>query len=215
MPPLQLLLEHFGISVAAITGVLAARGKRIDLFGIMVLALVTAFGGGTVRDLLVGDLPVVWLRSSAYLLNAAVTALLTFFVAHLWHLPQRVLLVADAFALALFTMIGARKGVTLEFTAPVAVLLGVITGVAGGILRDVLLGEVPLVFQPEIHIYATAAMCGAIVFTALCASGMRMSLATLIGTLLVLILRLAGMRWQLSLPVFQPHATETSADQNK
>src|SRR5262249_11519208 len=139
-----------------ITGVLAARGKRIDLFGIMVLALVTAFGGGTVRDLLVGDLPVVWLRSSAYLLNAAATALLTFFFARLWDPPRRVLLVADAFALALFTMIGARKGVALQFTAPVAVLLGVVTGVAGGILRDVLIGEVPLVFQPEIHLYATA-----------------------------------------------------------
>ena len=95
---LQPILEHIGISVAAITGVLAARGKRIDLFGVLVLALVTAFGGGTVRDLLVGDLPPVWLRSSDYLLNATVTALVTFFVIRLRSLPGRVLVVADAWA---------------------------------------------------------------------------------------------------------------------
>src|SRR6266511_2416416 len=127
---LQLLLEHIGISVAAITGVLAARGKRIDLFGVIVLALVTAFGGGTVRDVLMNDLPPVWLRVPDYLLNATFTAVAAFFVVHLRTLPPSVLLVADAFALALFTMIGTRKGVALEFSASVAVLLGVITGVA-------------------------------------------------------------------------------------
>jgi uncharacterized membrane protein YeiH len=144
-------LEHFGICVAAITGVLAASGKRIDLFGVLVLALVTAFGGGTVRDLLVGDTPVVWLRSPVYLANAALTALLTFGIARRWQPPRLALLVADAFALAVFTMIGARKGVVLDFSPAVAVLLGVVTGVAGGILRDVLLGEVPLVFQPDLR----------------------------------------------------------------
>jgi uncharacterized membrane protein YeiH len=209
LPPLQQPLEHFGVAVAAVTGVLAAHGKRIDLFGVLVLALVTAFGGGTVRDLLVGDTPVVWLRSSTFLFNASVTALLTFFIARLWNLPRQVLLVADAFALALFTMIGARKGVVLEFSAPVAVLLGVITGVAGGILRDVLIGEVPLVFQPEIHLYATAAMAGAIVFTVLGRLGVREPVSTVVGVTLVFGLRLAGIRWRLSLPVFESRKTDS------
>jgi uncharacterized membrane protein YeiH len=203
LPPVQPWLEHFGISVAAVTGVLAASGKRIDLFGVLVLALVTAFGGGTVRDLLVGDTPVVWLRSPAYLANAATTAVLTFFIARRWQPPRQALLVADAFALALFTIIGARKGVILEFSPAVAVLLGVVTGVAGGILRDVLLGEVPLVFQPEIHIYATAAMVGAIVFVTLRYFTVAEAIATPVGTLVVLGLRLAGIRWRLSLPVFE------------
>lgn len=196
-------LEHFGIAVAALTGVLAARGKRIDLFGVLVLALVTAFGGGTTRDLLVGDLPVVWLRSPVYLFNASIIALLGFFIARQWNPPVQVLLVADAFALALFTMIGARKGVVMHFSGPVAVLLGVITGVAGGILRDVLLGQVPLVFQSAIHLYATAAMCGAIVFTVLCHAGIAMTIATPVGVLIVLGMRLAGIRWRLSLPEFE------------
>src|SRR6185436_13843801 len=124
-------------------------------------ALVTAFGGGTVRDVLVNDLPPVWLRVPDYLLNATLTAVAAFFIVRLRALPRGALLVADAFALALFTMIGTRKGVALEFSASVAVLLGVVTGVAGGILRDVLTGDVPLVFQPQIHLYATAALCGA------------------------------------------------------
>src|SRR5678815_361106 len=96
---LQQLLEHFGIAIAAVTGVLAARGKRIDLFGALVLGLVTAFGGGTVRDLLVGDVPVAWLRSPGHLLNAAATALAAFFAVRLWSLPRQALLVADACAL--------------------------------------------------------------------------------------------------------------------
>jgi uncharacterized membrane protein YeiH len=207
---LQFLLEHFGISVAAITGVLAARGKRIDLFGVLVLALVTAFGGGTVRDLLVGDLPVVWLRSPGYLLNASITALATFFAARLWDFPRQVLLVADAFALALFTMIGAHKGVTLGFSLPVTVLLGVVTGVAGGIVRDVLIGEVPIVFQPEIRLYATAALCGAIVFNLLVHHGQE-RIATPVRIAVVLGLRLAGIRWGISLPMFA-HRDSDPAD---
>jgi uncharacterized membrane protein YeiH len=203
-PSLQLALEHVGISVSAIGGVLAARGRRIDLFGVIVLALVTAFGGGTVRDVLVGDLPVVWLRTPDYLLNATLTALVTFFVVRLRHLPRAALLVADAFALALFTMIGTRKGVSLELSASVAVLLGVVTGVTGGILRDALTGEVPLVFQPEIHLYATAALLGSIAFVALRAAGVSDPVATVAGAASVLCLRLAGIRWKISLPVFEP-----------
>lgn len=203
-PSLQPVLEHVGISVSAISGVLAARGRRIDLFGVVVLALVTAFGGGTVRDVLVGDVPVVWLRNPDYLLNATLTALVAFFTVRLRHLPRVALLVADAFALALFTMIGTRKGVSLELSASVAVLLGVVTGVTGGILRDVLTGEVPLVFQPEIHLYATAALLGSIAFVALRAAGVAEPLATVAGAAAVLFLRLAGIRWKISLPVFEP-----------
>jgi uncharacterized membrane protein YeiH len=200
---LQFVVEHAGIAVSAITGVLAARGRHIDLFGVLVVALVTAFGGGTVRDVLVGDLPPVWLRVPDYLLNVTLTAVAAFFIVRLRAPPHAVLLVADACALALFTMIGTRKGVALEFSASVAVLLGVITGVAGGILRDVLTGEVPLVFQPQIHLYATAALCGAAMYVGLHHVGMRETAATGVGAGLVLALRLAGIRWKLSLPIFE------------
>lgn len=205
------LLEHFAIGVAAITGVLAARGKGVDLFGVVVLALVTSFGGGTVRDLLVGDTPVAWLRNPAYLLNAGLVAVVTFFVRRLHKLPDRVLLVADAFALALFTIIGTRKGVALQFAAPVAVLLGVITGVAGGMLRDVLTGEVPLVFRPHIRLYATAAMAGAAVFVILIRWWPGQPAVTIIAVSLILALRLTGIWLKISLPVFQPDGASNAA----
>ena len=203
---MQLWLEHFAVCVSAISGVLAARGKRVDLFGVLVLALVTAFGGGTVRDLLVGDLPVVWIREPSLLLNASVMALVTFFVRRVRALPRGFLLVADAFALALFTIVGTRKGVALDFAAPVAVMLGVITGVAGGILRDVLTGEVPMVFRPQIYLYATAALVGAAVFVIANRWWPNQPWVTVACTALILALRLAGIRLKLSLPVLETEA---------
>jgi uncharacterized membrane protein YeiH len=203
LPPPQLMLEHLGIFVAAITGVLAARGKGVDLFGVLVLALVTSFGGGTTRDLLVGDLPVVWLRSPWYLVNASAVAVLTFVICRFRALPEKVLLIADAFTLAFFTMLGAEKGVMREFSAPVIVLLGVVTGVAGGIFRDVLLGTVPMVFRAEIRLYATAALCGSLAYVALNAYGIVGPTAVAIGAAVVLVLRLAAIYWKISLPVFQ------------
>jgi uncharacterized membrane protein YeiH len=197
----QALLEHAGTSVSAISGVLAAKGKRIDLFGVLVLALVTAFGGGTARDLLVGDAPVAWLRGPALLLNATITALVIFAVARLAHLPRRALLVADAGALAIFAILGTSKGLAFHFSAPVAILLGVVTGIAGGIVRDVLTGEVPLVFRPEIRLYATAALAGSVAFVALIPA-LGESASMLLGAATVLALRLIAMQWKISLPVF-------------
>ena len=207
---MQHLLEQIGVSIAAITGVLAARGKHIDLFGVMVLALVTAFGGGTIRDLALGSLPVFWAADSSFFLNATITAIVTFYLVRFHELPATVLLVADAFVLALFTILGTRKGVAFHTAAPIAVAMGVITGVAGGILRDLLIGEIPLVFRPHIYLYATAAFFGATVFLLLGQWSHNMQLNMIIGTVAVLILRLAGIRWRLRLPVFRPRNGTTS-----
>jgi uncharacterized membrane protein YeiH len=205
---MQYMLEHFGVGVAAITGVLAARGKQVDLFGVIVLALVTAFGGGTLRDLLVGDRPLFWVRDPSFLLNASVVALVVFFIARFHPLPQQVLLVADAFALALFTIIGVKKALAFQVAPSIAVGMGVITGVAGGMMRDVLAGEIPLVFRREIYFYATAALCGAIVFVLLNRWSMREQTNVVLAAATTLVLRLAGIRWKLALPVFQHRAEQ-------
>ncbi len=202
LPP-PLFLDHLGVAVGAMSGVLAARGKQIDLFGVLVLAIVTAFGGATTRDVLVGDLPVVWLRGPWLLVNATVVGLVTFIVAR-WHEPpRRAFLVVDAIVLAAFAMIGTRKGLTLGFSAPVCMLLGVITGIAGGILRDVLMREVPAVFRHEIHLYATAALIGSAFCIGLRTAGVGEMIALFAGGGLVLLLRLAGIYWKLSLPLFE------------
>ncbi len=206
---MRYLLEHFGVAVAAITGVLAARGKRVDLFGVVVLAIVTAFGGGTVRDLCLGSTPVFWIADHRFLLNATGVAVLAFFVARLRRMPESVLLVADAFALAFFTMAGAEKSLALGTTAPIALAMGVITGVVGGILRDVLTGEIPLVFRQQIYLYATAALLGAGVYVLWVRWMPEWHLALLLGTLTTLALRLGAIRWKLSLPEFDSQEPPT------
>ena len=201
--PHAYLLELLGVAVAAISGVLAARGKDVDLFGVIVLAVVTALGGGTIRDLVLGDPPVFWIRDPNYLLTAVGVAVAMFFIARFHEFQGTALLAADAVQLAFFTMIGAQKALTHSTGAAVAVALGVITGVAGGILRDTLNGEIPLVFRPHIYLYATAALAGALLYTGLekWAPGTRANFFAAAG--LTLILRLAAIRWKLKLPIFR------------
>ncbi len=199
---LQPVIEHAGVAVGAISGVLAAEGKRVDLFGVLVLGLAAAFGGGTARDLLVGVRPVSWLSDPALMVNALSISLITFFVARWVKKLSRILDVVDAVSLAFFVMLGTGKGLATELPAPTAIFLGVITGVAGGIARDVLLGQMPAVFRREIHLYATAALAGACVYVAAQPAGPVVSAAA--GFFTVLIIRLAAIRWKVSLPEFSP-----------
>ncbi|MEK7780770.1 MAG: trimeric intracellular cation channel family protein [Verrucomicrobiota bacterium] len=201
---MQYYFEHFAVSTAAITGVLAARGKQVDLFAVIVLALVTALGGGTIRDLILRAEHVFWLDDTRFLLNAVVTAVVAFFLVRFRALPVKVLLVADAFALALFTMVGTRKGLAVSGAPEIAIIMGVMTGVAGGILRDLLIGEIPLVFRREIYLYATAAICGASFFVLLRRFSDHAQVNMILGTSVTLILRLAGIRWRIGLPLFRP-----------
>lgn len=207
---MQHILEHIGVSIAAITGILAARGKQVDLFGVIVLALVTAVGGGTIRDLAIGDTPVFWARNPGFLINGSITAVVTFYLVRYRDLPSTVLMVADAFALALFTMVGTRKGLAFTGSAPIAVVMGVITGVAGGMLRDLLTGEIPLVFRPQIYLYATAAFFGASGFVLLDHFALDPKMNMIVGTVATLLLRLIGIRWRLRLPLYRPREVTTS-----
>jgi uncharacterized membrane protein YeiH len=197
----QFLQTHFAVAVCAISGVLAGSGKRVDLFGVIVLGLVTALGGGTVRDVVLGR-QVFWLGDPYFVINGVVTATVTFFIARHWTVPRLALSVADAFGLALFTILGAAIGLRAEVGATNSVVLGVITGVAGGILRDVLVGEIPLVFRREIYLYATAAVVGATIYVLLERYHGGNHLNRIIGIGATLGLRLLAIRWKVSLPEF-------------
>lgn len=201
---MQTWLDHFGVTIAAITGVLAARGKQVDLFGVIVLALVTAFGGGTIRDVVIGSVPVFWVEHSGFVINALLTAIVTFYLVRYHELPYTVLLVADAFVLALFTVAGARKSMAFGAPFSIMVAMGVITGVAGGILRDLLIGTLPMVFRREIYLYATAAFFGATVFVLGNHWLGDVHVSMIAGGTATLVLRLAGIKWKISLPVFRP-----------
>ena len=199
---MRYLFEHLGVAVFAITGVLAAKNKRVDLFGVIVLALVTALGGGTVRDLILRTDP-FWMSDTAFVLTASATAAVTFIAAKRWEPPASLLLVVDACGLALFTMLGTEKALTFSASNVAAIVLGMITGVAGGMIRDVLTGEVPLVLRAEIYLYATAAFCGAVVFVILVPRTPWRLAAEFSAVAVTLSLRLAAIRWRLRLPEFR------------
>lgn len=205
MPP---WIEYFAVSVCAISGVLAAEGKRMDLFGVIVLALVTAVGGGTVRDLCLGAQPVFWIKQPLHVWTALIAAVGTFVLVRFAHMPRRLLLLADAFGLALFGIAGTEKALAFGVPGVVAVLLGVVTGVAGGILRDVLRCEVPWVFQAEVDLYATAVFAGALVFVLLRQWFPASESDRYIGMAVILALRLVAMRWKLRLPTFRSRMSE-------
>jgi uncharacterized membrane protein YeiH len=196
-------IEFAAVAVCAISGVLAASGQRFDLFGILVLATVTALGGGTLRDLCLGAYPIFWIQRPDYLLTALVAALLTFIAARFFRMPHRLLLVADAFGLALFAIAGTQKALTLQPSGLIAILMGVITGVAGGVLRDVLRRQVPLVFRPEIYLYATAALAGSALLVGLRQWFPGFHQAPLAAMGLTLVLRLSAIGFKLRLPVFR------------
>ncbi len=199
------VFEHFSVVVSAISGALAGRGRQVDLFGIMVLSLVNAFGGGTLRDLCLGATPVFWITNASLLLTALAAGILTFAVARHRDLPMKFLEMADAFGLALFAIVGATKALEYHATEFAAIALGVVTGVAGGLLRDVLINEVPMVFRREIRLYATAAAAGCCVLIALrCWSPNLGNLVPMFtGAAVTLGMRLAAIRWQLALPEFE------------
>lgn len=207
---MQYFLEHCAVAVCAITGVLAGKGKQLDLFGVVVLALVTALGGGTVRDLMLGVSPNFWIADPHYVHTAVAAALVTFVVARFWELPQAVLLVADAFGLALFTMIGVEKSLACWVSPTIAIFLGVVTGVGGGLMRDVLTGEIPLVFRKAIYLYATAAFCGAGLFVLLERFLPGRPSHRLVAIATILLLRLAAIRWKLGLPMFKPRSADSA-----
>ena len=193
-------LDLFGVAVFAISGTLAAGRKRMDLFGVLVLALVTALGGGTLRDLLLGITPVFWVSDLSYLLVVAIASVGMFIAVRSISIPRRVLLVFDALGLAVFTMIGAEVALDSTNSSVVAVVMGVMTGVAGGMLRDVLSAEVPLVLRKEI--YAIASLCGAVVYVLMSGLSAPDVASITVSIITTLIIRLAAIRWGLSLPVF-------------
>jgi uncharacterized membrane protein YeiH len=195
------LFEHLGVAVFAITGVLAAKNKRVDLFGVIVLALVTALGGGTLRDLILRTDP-FWMSDTSFVLTASAMAAVTFVAGRRWEPPAALLLVVDACGLALFTMLGTEKALIFSASNIAAVVLGVITGVAGGMIRDVLTGEVPLVLRAGIYLYATAALCGATIFVAVAPHIPSRPASEFIAVAVTLVLRLAAIRWRLHLPEF-------------
>jgi len=195
-------LDLFGIVVFALSGALMAGRYQLDPFGVVVLAAVTAIGGGTIRDVVLGAYPVAWVANPLYLTVILITAVLTIiFVRQPKRIPKRFLLIADAFGLALFAVLGTQKALTLGSPISVAIVMGAITGVAGGMIRDVLCNVIPMILRQEI--YATAALLGGSLLVLFQYLGFHENTATVLAISGALALRLAAIYWQVSLPAFE------------
>lgn len=194
-------LDIFGIVVFALSGALMAGRYQLDPFGVVVLAAVTAIGGGTIRDVVLNT-PVFWVEKPVYLYVIMATALLTIvFIRQPKRIPKRFLLIADAFGLALFAVLGAQKALNLGAPVPVSIVMGTITGVAGGMIRDVLCNVIPMILRQEI--YALAAMLGGSLYVLFLWFGITDYLAIIGAVIGALALRLAAIYWRVSLPAFQ------------
>lgn len=195
------LLDYAGVAVFAISGALAAGRKSLDLLGVVVIALVTSTGGGTLRDLLLDRRPVFWIGQPAYLVVIIAAALLTVPYVRLRRPPLASLQVADAFGLAFFSIAGAQVAENAQQPGLIVVVMATITGVFGGVIRDVLCAEIPMILRKG-NIYATAVIVGAALYVALQAAAIPRLYAALAGTVTISGLRLAAIAWNLTLPVF-------------
>ena len=194
-------LDLFGIVVFALSGALMAGRYKLDPFGVVVLAAVTAIGGGTIRDVIL-DTPVFWLVNPIYLYVILATALLTIaLIRRPKRIPKRFLLLSDALGLALFAVLGTAKSISLGVPVSIAIVMGTITGVAGGMIRDVLCNVIPMILRQEI--YATAAILGGSLFALFSYLGWSENSSIVCAIVGALMLRLAGIYWQVSLPAFQ------------
>ncbi|HVL54925.1 MAG TPA: trimeric intracellular cation channel family protein [Burkholderiaceae bacterium] len=193
------LMDLAGVAVFAVSGVLAAGRKHLDWFGVAVVAIVTAIGGGTIRDVLLDRHPIFWIADTVYLWVILAVTAATIAACRYSLPPLRALLVADALGLALFAISGAQLAEQAGAGGLVAVLLGTLTGTAGGALRDVLTGEVPLVLRDRV-LYATAAIAGICAYLALAAIGVDRAMAGYAGMAVVAVLRIAAILWQVRIP---------------
>ncbi len=190
------LVDRVGVFVFALSGGMVAVRHRMDLLGVMVVSLFPAIGGGTLRDLLLG-VPVFWLTDQASLILALGAGLAAFFFANFWA-RLHALVWADAAGLALFAVVGASKAYEVDGSFLVSVFMGALTATAGGLIRDVVCNESPMLLQEEV--YATAAIAGASTFWLVRQAGMSGQEALLVGALVAFVVRTAGIVFKLRLP---------------
>lgn len=198
------ILDLCAVAVCAITATLEAQRRELDLFGVAVIAVIAGIGGGTVRDILLGRLPVYWIHDPLYVVVGITAAMLTFLVERKFAIPRNFFLLPDAVGLALFTVIGTSIAMSLQVNWLIAALMGVITGVFGGVIRDILCNEIPLIFRTDI--YATAALIGALLLLALDSLGMPHAHALILSMCFTVAIRLAAIRFHIHLPRFRAQA---------
>lgn len=194
------IIDILGLFSFAVSGAFLAMQKKLDPFGVLVLSFVTAIGGGTLRDMMIGNLPVGWLRNETAALVIFFSAIATIFFRRYLKQFTTTLFIFDALGLGLFTIIGIELAIAKEFSVGVCIALGTITACFGGVIRDVLLNDVPLLFRKEI--YALAAIAGGLIYFALKRIDLDEDISKIICILIIFAIRVIAVRFKLSLPQF-------------
>ncbi len=197
---LQYIIEILGTFAFAISGIRHAAAKHFDWFGGYVCGVAVAIGGGTIRDVLLGTTP-FWMTTPMYLICTAVALLFVILFHRQMKWLQNAWFVFDTFGLALFTIAGIQKSLLFEQPFWVAIILGCITGAAGGVIRDVLLNNEPVIFHREI--YAMACVVGGLLYWLLSDIGLPQSVVVIVTFLLICIIRFLAVRYHLSLPTLR------------
>lgn len=192
------IIDIVGTAAFSISGVFAGMKKKLDLFGIFIVAFITAIGGGTIRDILIGDFPVSWMRTGNYSLVILISAAVALLFYKVINNYEKTLMVFDSIGLGFFTVLGIKKAMAFGFSPGLCVALGTITACFGGLIRDIILNEIPHILHKEI--YATACIIGGAVFLLLNRTSLGPEITDVIVILLIVMIRLVAIRKNWSLP---------------
>lgn len=192
------VLDLIGTAVFAISGALAGMHRRLDPFGVFIIGITTAIGGGTLRDILIGRTPVGWMQDMNYLFVIIAAIFITFILRQRLHYLRKTFFLFDTVGLGLFTITGVELGLQAGLHPIVCIMLGTMSASFGGVLRDVLCNEVPIIFQKEI--YALASVAGGTVFILLLSTGLTQNIIYVLTSLLVMVIRILAVRYNWSLP---------------
>lgn len=192
------IIDILGTAAFAISGVLVAMEKRLDLFGVFIIAFVTAVGGGTLRDLLLGHTPVAWMEHALYMLIIFIAVVIAILFRKWLGYLRTTLFLFDTLGIGLFTLVGIEKGLAYQLDPVMCIALGTITACFGGVLRDILCNEIPVIFRKEI--YATACILGGSAYFLLRMLPMHDQYAYALAILIVIGIRLLAVRFKIALP---------------
>ncbi|TDS14424.1 putative membrane protein YeiH [Maribacter caenipelagi] len=192
------IIDILGTIAFAISGVLVAMDKRLDAFGVFIIAFVTAVGGGTLRDLLIGIKPVGWLNAPMHLLIIVITVLLAIIFVKQLKYVRKSLFLFDTIGIGLYTMVGVEKGLAADLPPVMCIALGTITACFGGVIRDILCNEIPVIFRKEI--YATVCILGGLVYFLLIQFPIQNTIAYSMAIVTIIIMRILAVRFKISLP---------------
>ena len=193
-----LIIDILGTIAFAISGVLVAMEKKLDVFGVFIVAFVTAVGGGSLRDVLIGSTPVGWMQAPTYLIVILITVFSSILFVNQLKNFRKSLFLFDTIGIGLYTMVGIEKGLAVELGPIMCVALGTMTACFGGVIRDILCNEIPVIFRKEV--YATVCILGGAIYFILIQFPIEPAYAYSTGIASIIILRLIAVKYKISLP---------------